>query len=119
MPYAENYAIVLSRCADAGLTGSRDGETHVKRDEGGPMSADEQSLLHLHTESHRDVPVRGDFRCMDCGYGVSVVRALPHCPMCGASAWEPAPRLRVRRFHLAHDADAVPPAVVSGRRAVV
>ena len=25
----------------------------------------------------------GDYRCEECGYGVSVVRALPRCPMCG------------------------------------
>jgi hypothetical protein len=83
------------------------------------MSADQQFELHLHAESHRDVPVRGDFRCGDCGYGVSVVRALPHCPMCGASAWEPAPRLRVRRFHMTHEPEIVPPAVVSRRPALV
>jgi rubrerythrin len=33
--------------------------------------------------------VAGEFRCSRCGYGVSVRRALPMCPMCGGRAWEP------------------------------
>jgi rubrerythrin len=32
--------------------------------------------------------IAGEFRCADCGYGVVVYRALPHCPMCGGSVWE-------------------------------
>jgi len=28
-------------------------------------------------------PAVGEFRCSECGYGVSVYRALPICPMCG------------------------------------
>ncbi len=36
------------------------------------------------------VPVRGDFTCADCSYGVHVIRALPRCPMCGSTLWEPA-----------------------------
>ncbi|MBV8064611.1 MAG: hypothetical protein JOY72_03345 [Actinobacteria bacterium] len=36
----------------------------------------------------------GDFRCSGCGYGVSIHRALPVCPMCGGVTWEqPPPRL--------------------------
>jgi rubrerythrin len=30
----------------------------------------------------------GEFRCSECGYGVSVHRALPRCPMCSGTAWE-------------------------------
>jgi rubrerythrin len=30
----------------------------------------------------------GSFRCSECGYGVTVQRALPRCPMCGGTAWE-------------------------------
>jgi len=37
-------------------------------------------------------PAVGDFRCSECGYGVSVCRALPVCPMCGGVAWEDPPR---------------------------
>jgi rubrerythrin len=33
----------------------------------------------------------GEFRCSECGYGVSVHRALPRCPMCGGISWEESP----------------------------
>jgi rubrerythrin len=36
--------------------------------------------------------VRGEFRCAECAYGVTIHRELPHCPMCGGSSWEPASR---------------------------
>jgi rubredoxin len=40
----------------------------------------------------------GDYRCRECGYGVTVYRELLRCPMCGATAWEQTPgRLRSRR----------------------
>jgi rubrerythrin len=32
--------------------------------------------------------VKGEFHCAECGYGVTVYRALPLCPMCGGSEWE-------------------------------
>jgi rubrerythrin len=35
-------------------------------------------------------PATGEFRCSDCGYGVSIQRVLPVCPMCGGTAWEHA-----------------------------
>jgi rubrerythrin len=31
---------------------------------------------------------KGEFHCSDCGYGVTVFRALPRCPMCGGESWE-------------------------------
>jgi predicted ATP-dependent serine protease len=31
---------------------------------------------------------KGEFRCTDCGYGVTVYRKLPRCPMCGTESWE-------------------------------
>lgn len=31
---------------------------------------------------------KGEFHCADCGYGVTVFRELPVCPMCGSSTWE-------------------------------
>lgn len=34
--------------------------------------------------------VKGEFHCAECGYGVAIIRALPLCPMCGGSSWEPA-----------------------------
>lgn len=30
----------------------------------------------------------GAFRCAECGYGVTVRRVLPLCPMCGGTAWQ-------------------------------
>jgi hypothetical protein len=32
--------------------------------------------------------VKGEYRCCGCGYGITVYRELPRCPMCGAGAWE-------------------------------
>ena len=34
---------------------------------------------------------KGEFHCSECGYGVTIVRSLPLCPMCGGSSWEPFP----------------------------
>jgi hypothetical protein len=34
------------------------------------------------------VSAKGEFHCTDCGYGVTVFRQLPSCPMCGGSEWE-------------------------------
>ena len=34
--------------------------------------------------------VKGEFHCSDCGYGVTVHRELPRCPMCGGDVWEQA-----------------------------
>lgn len=47
----------------------------------------------LHPDGVRDVLLAGDralgeFQCADCGYGVSVRRVLPQCPMCRGSQWE-------------------------------
>jgi len=32
--------------------------------------------------------VKGEYRCAECGYGVTVYRELPRCPMCGNETWE-------------------------------
>ena len=34
--------------------------------------------------------VKGEFHCSSCGYGVTVYRTLPPCPMCSGTAWEAA-----------------------------
>jgi rubrerythrin len=31
---------------------------------------------------------KGEFQCAECGYGVTVNRELPRCPMCGGDLWE-------------------------------
>lgn len=30
----------------------------------------------------------GDFNCAECGYGITVRRVLPECPMCRGVEWE-------------------------------
>jgi rubredoxin len=35
--------------------------------------------------------VKGEFHCSDCGYGVTVYRSLPVCPMCAGTTWEQVP----------------------------
>jgi hypothetical protein len=44
--------------------------------------------------------VKGEFHCSDCGYGVTIVRELPLCPMCGGSSWEQTPWSPFRRSPL-------------------
>ena len=39
---------------------------------------------------HAGTAVTGEFRCSGCGYGVTVQSALPLCPMCPGTTWEPA-----------------------------
>jgi hypothetical protein len=34
---------------------------------------------------------KGEFRCVGCGYGVTVYRKLPECPMCKGEAWQRVP----------------------------
>jgi rubrerythrin len=34
------------------------------------------------------VQAKGEFHCAECGYGVTIVRELPPCPMCGNESWE-------------------------------
>jgi rubredoxin len=45
---------------------------------------------YVHFAATGDAAV-GDFHCAECGYGVSVQRELPLCPMCGGTAWEMSP----------------------------
>jgi rubrerythrin len=35
-------------------------------------------------------PAAGAYHCSSCGYGITVQAALPRCPMCGGTTWEPA-----------------------------
>jgi|tagenome__1003787_1003787.scaffolds.fasta_scaffold18899098_2 hypothetical protein len=30
---------------------------------------------------------QGDYRCADCGYGITATRELPVCPMCRGETW--------------------------------
>jgi rubrerythrin len=31
---------------------------------------------------------KGEFHCAECGYGVTITRTLPTCPMCSGSSWQ-------------------------------
>jgi hypothetical protein len=35
--------------------------------------------------------VKGEYQCAGCGYGVTIYRMLPRCPMCSGEEWESAP----------------------------
>jgi len=35
--------------------------------------------------------VTGQYRCSDCGYGVTIRGELPVCPMCAGESWEATP----------------------------
>jgi rubrerythrin len=37
-------------------------------------------------------PAFGEYQCSECGYGVTVSRVLPRCPMCGGTSWEHSAR---------------------------
>jgi rubrerythrin len=30
----------------------------------------------------------GEYRCLDCGYGIATLSLIPRCPMCHGSDWE-------------------------------
>ena len=34
---------------------------------------------------------KGEFRCVDCGYAITVCRELPPCAMCGCESWQARP----------------------------
>jgi hypothetical protein len=44
----------------------------------------DEYVLFMSTGMH----AKGEFHCAACGYGVTVCRELPRCPMCGGEDWE-------------------------------
>jgi rubrerythrin len=66
------------------------------------------STTTVHDDSYVDffttgTSAKGEFHCSECGYGVTVYRELPQCPMCGGrtweqSAWSPFGRAAARAF---------------------
>jgi rubrerythrin len=42
-------------------------------------------------------PATTQYRCRRCGYGISLSRALPLCPMCQRRNWQPIPIARASR----------------------
>jgi rubredoxin len=53
--------------------------------------------------------VKGEFHCSECGYGVTVYRTLPDCPMCAGTTWEQVPWSPLTR---AAEIDSTSPATV-------
>lgn len=41
---------------------------------------------------------RGEFHCVECGYGVIVQTRLPTCPMCAGRVWEQSTWSRLGRL---------------------
>ena len=31
---------------------------------------------------------KGEFQCAECGYGVTITKTLPTCPMCSGGSWQ-------------------------------
>ena len=54
-----------------------------RRSEGAALDGDGLSVfVDAGTEA------AGEYHCADCGYGVTVRRLLPVCPMCRGRSWE-------------------------------
>lgn len=63
-------------------------------------SSDRASLWRVSAQVVSGAVDPGDYVCADCGYGVSVSRSLPACPMCRGHGWRQARRKHVRRASL-------------------
>jgi len=48
-------------------------------------------------------PGEGQYRCADCGYGITIHDELPACPMCTGSVWERPPLALLGRLRLERD----------------
>jgi hypothetical protein len=57
------------------LTGSKENSSTI---------ADGDSIDFYAAGDH----AKGEFRCSECGYGITVCRDLPSCPMCSCEVWE-------------------------------
>lgn len=66
--------------------------------QGPTTAADGDELQLIAAGEHR----KGEFRCADCGYGVTVCRELPICPMCGCEAWRSVSWAPMRRAQNAY-----------------
>jgi rubrerythrin len=67
----------------------------MQNEVGGRASQDEYVKFLAMGES-----AKGEFHCATCGYGVTVCRELPRCPICGGSSWEQtdwSPFMRIRQ----------------------
>jgi len=53
----------------------------------GALDAESASEVVAASPTRRVAAAGGDYRCAECGYGVTVRRDLVRCPMCGMAAW--------------------------------
>jgi rubredoxin len=67
--------------------GGRETEGVVMQGGGASRSSADEYVQFWTTGS----PAKGAYHCSECGYGVTVHRELPRCPMCGGGSWEQAP----------------------------
>ena len=51
----------------------------------GPSTAADGDIIEFSAAGDH---VKGEFRCAECGYGITVCRGLPVCPMCSGESWE-------------------------------
>jgi rubrerythrin len=56
-------------------------------DEARKLDADGGDFIEFATAGN---PASGEYHCSQCGYGITVRRDLPLCPMCGSTTWERA-----------------------------
>jgi hypothetical protein len=54
----------------------------------GPTAAAEDDEIQLSAVGDH---VKGEFRCADCGYAITVCKELPPCVMCGGESWQASP----------------------------
>ncbi len=55
---------------------------------GVPTTLADEGFVHFGTSGE---PAKGEYHCSECGYGITVYRELPVCPMCACKVWEQAP----------------------------
>jgi hypothetical protein len=58
-----------------------------------------QPVIPELTDWSAGMRAKGEFRCPECGYGVTVYRVLPTCPMCQGAGWERVPWRPLTRSH--------------------
>jgi hypothetical protein len=49
------------------------------------------ALQTLPPTSESRLAARSEYRCVGCGYGISVAALPEECPMCRSPLWEPSP----------------------------
>jgi lipopolysaccharide biosynthesis regulator YciM len=58
---------------------------------GGHMAAWVETTEDVESRLSAGIKTKGEYRCAGCGYGVTIYRELPQCPMCGSDSWEEQP----------------------------